>query len=220
MRVRMTFISIAVAFWATGAIQAQVSDPIPVPVTKRGLSVQIRDVTRLPDTRGLHSASDDAPNGWARPSFVRDIADGRRFANDSRGLLYLLDESKRPSVYANVAAAFPNGFYDALQSGFIGFEFHPEFSRNGLFYTVHGETGMANPATPHFIPHGFTRSDVTYHSVITEWRAANPAANEFEGTRRELLRIGYVVQWFRHPSATSVSTRRRSPVTRTTACST
>ena len=64
---------------------------------------------------------------------------------------------------------------------------------------MHGEIGTANPALPHFIPPGFTRGDVTYHSVITEWRAANPAAIEFEGVRRELLRVGYVVQWFRHP---------------------
>jgi hypothetical protein len=132
-------------------------------------------------------------------SFVRDLPDGRRFANDSRGPLYLLDSNNEPSVYANVASAFSNGFYDSLQSGFIGFEFHPEFARNGLFYTAHAETGRGNPATPHFIPPGFSVDDVNYHSVITEWRAADPAANVFEGTRRELLRVGHVVEWFRHP---------------------
>jgi hypothetical protein len=102
-------------------------------------------------------------------------------------------------VYANVAAAFPFAVYNRLESGFIGFEFHPEFARNGLFYTVHGERAMGNPATPHFIPPGFTQANVTYHNVITEWRTTNPAANTFEGARRELLRVAHVVSNFTHP---------------------
>ena len=122
---------------------------------KRGLSVEIRDVVRLPDTRGLRPADQDvAPAGWARVSFVRDLPDGRRFANDSRGLLYLLDRNNQPSVYANVGAAFPLAVYNRLESGFIGFDFHPEFARNGLFYTVHGERAMGNPATPQLHPAG------------------------------------------------------------------
>ena len=40
---------------------------------------------------------------------------------------------------------------------------------------------------------------MTYHNVITEWRATNPAANTFEGTRRELLRVAHVVANFSHP---------------------
>ena len=164
---------------------------------------------------------DVTPAGWARVSYVRDLPDGRRFANDSRGLLYLLDRNNQPSVYANVAAAFPFAVYNRLESGFIGFDFHPEFARNGLFYTVHGERAPGNPATPNFIPPGFTQADVTYHNVITEWHATNPAANTFEGTRRELLRVG---PRRRQPHApvrrTSSSTRRRSPARPTTACST
>ncbi len=40
---------------------------------------------------------------------------------------------------------------------------------------------------------------MTYHNVITEWRATNPAANTFEGTRRELLRVAHVVDNRDHP---------------------
>ena len=189
----------ATTLWVAGVAHGQISDPIPAAVVHRGLNVEIKEIARLPDTREMHPVIDGSPSGWARVSFVRDSPDGRRFANDSRGLLYLLDDDNQPSVYANVAAAFQHGFYDSLQSGFIGFGFHPEFSQNGLFYTAHAEIGMANPAIPHFIPPGFSRDDVTYHSVITEWRATEPAADEFEGTRRELLRFGHVVDWFRHP---------------------
>jgi glucose/arabinose dehydrogenase len=192
----LLFLAICVA----GAMQAQTSNPIPAPVVKRGLTVEIRDVVRLPDTRGLRPADQDVvPAGRARVSCVRDLPDGRRFANDSRGLLYLIDGNNQPSVYANVGAAFPLAVYNRLESGFIGFDFHPEFARNGLFYTVHAERATGNPATPNFIPPGFTRADVTYHNVITEWRATRPAANTFDGTRRELLRVAQVVQNLTHP---------------------
>src|SRR5882672_608090 len=210
MRTRLplaTFLSLALC--GAAAIHAQsgnpttntpiTSNPIPAPIAKRGLTVEIRDLVRLPDTRGLHPADDVMPAGWARVSYVRDLPDGRRFANDSRGLLYLLNSGNPPAVYANVGAAFPLAVYNRLESGFIGFDFHPEFARNGLFYTVHAERAMGNPATPNFIPPGFTPADVTYHNVITEWRATRPAANTFEGTRRELLRVAHVVQNLTHP---------------------
>jgi Glucose / Sorbosone dehydrogenase len=193
-------IRLVLALCAAGAIHAQIRNPIEAPIEKRGLSVEIRDVARLPETRGMRPADQDVtPAGWARVSFVRDLPDGRRFANDSRGFLYLLDRNNQPSVYANVAEAFPHAVYNRLESGFIGFDFHPDFARNGLFYTVHGERAGGNPATPDFIPPGYTPADVTYHNVITEWRATNPAANRFEGTRRYLLRVAHVVNNLTHP---------------------
>ena len=188
-------LSAAVAIHA----QAPITDPLP-PVVKRGLGVEVRDVVRLPDTRGLRPADQDVvPAGWARVSFVRDLPDGRRFANDSRGLLYLLDGNNQPSVYANVGASFPFAIYNRLESGFIGFAFHPDFARNGLFYTVHAERAMGNPAVPNFIPPGFAAGDVNFHNVFTEWHATNPAANVFAGTRRELLRVGQIVTTLTHP---------------------
>src|SRR5947208_12368227 len=179
---------------------AAASKAMPPPITKHGLLVEIRDVARLPDTRGLRPADQDVvPAGWARINYVRDLPDGRRFANDSRGFLYLLDRSNKPTVYANVAAAFPFAVYNRLESGFIGFAFHPDFARNGLFYTVHSEKGPGNPKTPDFIPPGYGLKNVTFHNVITEWHATNPAANVFEGTRREILREAHVVANLTHP---------------------
>ena len=137
---------------------------------KRGLAVEIKDLVRLPDTRGIRPADQDvSPAGWARISYVRDLPDGRRFVNDSRGFLYVIGPDNQPQVYANVAAVFPNAVYNRLESGFIGFVFHPEFVRNGFFYTVHAERGPGNPKMPDFIPPGFALKDVTYHNIITEW---------------------------------------------------
>jgi hypothetical protein len=175
----------------------QVRNPIPEPIIKRGLNVEIREVARLPDTSKLYPANQHRA-GWARVNYVRDLADGRRFANDTRGFLYLLDSDNNPSLYADVGAVFPLSFYNGLSAGFTGFKFHPEFTRNGLFYTTHVERAMRNPATPDFVPPGFTPADSNFHFIITEWRALNPAANVFEGSRRELLRIGNAVENARH----------------------
>jgi hypothetical protein len=201
MRPRTSFLIAIAIIAAAVVVRGQIkSNPLPAPVEKKGLAVEIRDVVRLPDTRAMLAAGQDVnPAGWARVQFVRDLPDGRRFVNDSRGIFYLLDKDNKPTVYANVAQVFPFAIYNRLESGFIGFDFHPEFAKNGLFYTVHGERAMGNPAKLNFIPPGYTEADVTYHNVITEWHAKNPAANTFEGTRRELLRVAHVVQNLTHP---------------------
>src|SRR5690606_26914294 len=139
MRPSISLLVLALAQTFAHGTAAQITDPLPERVEKRGLTVEIRDVVRLPETRRLRPADQDVtPTGWARVSFVRDLPDGRRFANDSRGFLYLV-EGDRTSVYADVAATFPLSWYARLESGFIGFAFHPEFARNGLWYSVHLE---------------------------------------------------------------------------------
>src|SRR5467141_1502918 len=102
------------AIWTVGAADAPItSNPIPEPIVKRGLAVEVKDLVRLPDTRGLRPADQDvAPAAWARVSYVRDLPDGRRFANDSRGFLYLIDANNQPHVYANVGAIFPLAVYN------------------------------------------------------------------------------------------------------------
>jgi hypothetical protein len=178
---------------AATQVQAQIQDPIPEPITKHGLTVRIADVVRLPDSGALDPASARGPVGWARVSYVRDLPDGRRFANDSRGFLYQLHGSDAPTLYANVREAFPRSNYRGLESGFIGFAFHPDFATNGLFYTAHIELIDGNPEIPDFTPPGFTIDDATFHNVITEWHASDPAAATFSGSRRELLRIAHIV---------------------------
>ena len=106
---------------AAVAVHTQIANPIDAPIVKRGLAVAVRDVVRLPDTRRVRPADQDvAPAGWARVSFVRDLPDGRRFANDSRGFLYVLDRNNQPSVYADVGAVFPFAVYNRLESGLRG----------------------------------------------------------------------------------------------------
>ena len=88
MYIRSRILLLFVALCAASTIHAQITNPIADPIVKRGLSVEIKDVVRLPETRGMRPADQDVtPAGWARVSFVRDLPDGRRFANDSRGEL-------------------------------------------------------------------------------------------------------------------------------------
>src|ERR1044071_8967108 len=115
MRTQMRLVIVAVlALWISATVEAQItSNPIPAPIVKRGLAVEIKDLVRLPDTRGMRPADQDvSPSGWARVSYVRDLPDGRRFANDSRGILYLIDANNQPHVYLDFATLFPNAVYN------------------------------------------------------------------------------------------------------------
>src|SRR5262249_58271232 len=144
MRTRITLaIALSLTSWTAARIHGQItSNPIPGRIQKHGLAVEIKDVVRLPDTRGIRPADQDvSPSGWARVSYVRELPDGRRFANDSRGFLYLLDKDNQPHIYANVGEIFPNGIYNRLESGFIGFVFHPEFAKKGFVYKVDRRNG-------------------------------------------------------------------------------
>src|SRR5438093_13466312 len=110
MRTRITLaIALSLTFWTATRIHGQItSNPIPGRIEKRGLAVEIKDLVRLPDTRGIRPADQDvSPAGWARVSFVRDLPDGRRFANDSRGFLFLIGSIHRLDVYADVCSWFP-----------------------------------------------------------------------------------------------------------------
>jgi Glucose / Sorbosone dehydrogenase len=200
-RQKLQIIVSLLAIVAAGPVAAQItSKPVPTRIEKRGLAVEVVELARLPDTRGIRPADQDVkPAGWARINYVRDLPDGRRFANDSRGFLYRIDSNAQPHVYLNMAETFPLSVYDRLSSGFIAFTFHPEFARNGLFYTIHAERGPGNPKTPDFIPPGYGLKDVTHHNIVTEWQAKDPAANVFAGTRRELLRTAHVVANLTHP---------------------
>ncbi|MDX1562875.1 MAG: PQQ-dependent sugar dehydrogenase, partial [Gammaproteobacteria bacterium] len=176
------------------------SDPLPDAIVTRGLAVEIVDVAQLPDSRGaIDPGADVNPPGIARVNVVVDASDGRRFALDQRGLIYIVPPDGVATVYLDTRDVFPLTSYSRVQSGLNYLTLHPEFTENGLFYTTHGESADGNPATLDTIPPGFTDADVTYHNVITEWRADDPAASSFAGTRRELLRAAHVTTNMSHP---------------------
>ena len=78
----------------------------------------------------------------------------------------------RPSVYLDFGGGVSTHGLQPAGKRVHRFTFHPEFARNGLFYTVHAERAPGNPAVPNFIPPGFTvgRRDVPqrHHRVARD----------------------------------------------------
>ena len=180
----------------TNLAYGQVSNPVPAPIQAGSVTVGIELIATLPDTQ---SDVNDGRNTDTRINFYRETDDGRRFVNEQRGVLYELDSSGNYTEYANLRNTLPRIiFTGSLASGFTSFTFHPEFSTNGLFYTIHSETPNGSP-TPDHIPATFNNDDVNFQAVVTEWNASNPAAGTFSGTRRELLRVGMTANNAIHP---------------------
>jgi hypothetical protein len=114
---------------------------------------------------------------------------GRLSVPDLNGKLYLLKDGQSLE-YLNVGATVGPDFFNnrGLGSGFGFVAFHPDFARNGRFYTTHTEAKGALTTKPADFNQPGT---IVVQSVVTEWTTANPAADTFSGTRREILRVGF-----------------------------
>jgi mono/diheme cytochrome c family protein len=152
----------------------------------------------------------------ARVNFLREEPGGRRFfVNDLNGPLYILDQKTRQfTTYLDFnGLADRPGLFRKLTfernfaTGLINFIFDPDYSRNGVFYTIHMEDptveAPAEPkagAVPGLDLSGYrtTASSVTpiapgaritREGVMIEWIDRDIANTTFEGTARELLRM-------------------------------
>jgi hypothetical protein len=105
--------------------------------------------------------------------------------NDQRVGLYELVNQK-PQLYLPLLNLRPKMVSQpGWATGLGSFAFHPEFEKNGLFYTSHTEPGGSGKADV-----GYTDSlKVFMQWVLTEWKATDPGAKKFEGTSREILRV-------------------------------
>ena len=168
---------------------AQITAPIPEPIKKSELSVGLEEVIQIPQS------GTGRRNKAARLNFLTHAGDGsgRLFVNDMRGKLYVIVDGSA-TVYLDLKKLICADFtYETTQQGFAYFAFHPEFSKNGVFYTVTSE--VKTGGTPDF-PVRKTIIDKnkniiasSHHDVIREWKAKDPSSNIFRGTSREILRI-------------------------------
>ncbi|QKG21845.1 PQQ-dependent sugar dehydrogenase [Actinomadura verrucosospora] len=171
---------------------APILDPIPDDPAPSGLGLVLKEVAQLPKSEPSAPPTDPRLVRWNRINHVGELPDhsGRLYVPDLNGNLYFLGKkTSKPHVYLDVKAAFPD-FYSAagLGQGFGFVAFHPDFKKNGKFYTAHVESGNAlKTKTPDLTPQPKTG----YHGVIDEWTADDPKAQTFHGTHRELLRIGF-----------------------------
>ncbi len=154
-------------------------NPVPDTVIDSGITLELQEWTSFPAT------SPDLPQ--ARINMLRSSpgAKPRIFVNDLRGKLYVLDE-RTPQLFLDLPSYIPDFIHTpGLGTGFGSFVFHPDFAENGLFYTTHTE--KADAASSDFPYHDSI--PVTLQWVLSEWSCQEPGGDQFDGTRRELLRI-------------------------------
>jgi hypothetical protein len=180
---------------------ASAPEPVrnPVPRMQGGdLVVGVKVVAEFP--RLL-----DAPGAaYANEAFARiqNLVPGRDgsgdfFVNDLRGVIYRVhrasgEQMAKVTPYLDLRSfpelKFTNVFH-GNESGLSGFAFHPDFNTPGrpgygkLYVAFSADRGSGTLDYP-------GDGDASHHSVIVEWTAKDPAAAAFEGTHREVLRIG------------------------------
>ena len=167
---------------------AQITAPIPEPVPKSELIVGLEEVVQIPDS-GTDGERAARLNLLAHPG----DGSGRLFVNDMRGKLYVIVNGTA-NVYMNLRELVGANFtYESVQQGFAYFAFHPEFSKNGIFYTVTSELKESGtpdfPVTQTILDRDKNVVASTHHDVIREWKANDPTSNTFAGTSREIMRI-------------------------------
>jgi hypothetical protein len=174
---------------AAQAAPGPVHDPVPTEPVASRLGLVLTEYARFPQSFTDPPLIDQRLNRIARINTIMEVPDGsgRRAVPDLNGNLYFV-ENGVPHVYLDVAAAFQPEFFSGrgLGQGFGYATFHPDFRRNGLFYTIHTEQASITSEVP-----DYRQSTVQFHGVINEWQATDPAAGTFAGTHRELLRIGF-----------------------------
>jgi hypothetical protein len=193
----------------------------PPPIVKDGTAILIQDYANLPlSGRGgsitSFGANVNTNDQLGRVNFLRSeptnaaLSSVRFFVNDLNRNLYILNRSNRTfSTYINFQAVFPKFNDDpGYAGGLVTFAFDPEYATNGIFYTVHTEipvgTGSANPSNtnlPGLNTNGYSTTPVINppeynvapprQAVLVEWTDTNINNATFEGSAREILRIGF-----------------------------
>ena len=154
-----------------------IKNPIPDTIKSSDLVVDLNLVTQIP-------RSSDEPPLTRITKLDYQPNTGDLFILDLRGKLFRLQKGEQ-KVYMDMVSLKPKFINQpGLATGFGSFAFHPEFSKNGLFYTTHTEppaSAKADFSYPDSIP-------VLLQWVLTEWKT-DPGAFPFSGTGREILRI-------------------------------
>ncbi len=179
-RLLSTFIIAATGLSALG----QTSNPFPDPIARTPFVVEIADFAVIPGSPGS-----------ARMSWLTAAPDGRIFAHDQRGPLYLISpDGSTVTPYLNLAATPGVDLLSTGEQGFQAFAFHPQFNTPGApgfgkLYTAHSTSNTVPPAD--FTPGG---GGNVHDDVVLEWTTNSPAAASFIPANpaapfRELLRI-------------------------------
>ncbi len=155
----------------------EIKNPIPATIKTSNLVVGVKMIAQIPPSYNHPPLAriiklDYKPN-------TNDL-----FVLDLRGKLYML-QNGQAKTYMDMASLRPKFITQpGIATGFGSFAFHPEFAKNGLFYTTHAElrdSRKADFSYPDSIPK-------VLQWVLTEWKT-NPSIFPFSGTSREIFRI-------------------------------
>lgn len=157
-----------------------IENPIPDTIPYSDLVVDLELINQFPAT------SDSGKLPLARITKMDYEPKSRvNYVLDLRGKLYRMQGSE-PKLYMDMIKWRPRFIHQpGLATGFGSFAFHPEFAKNGLFYTAHSEPPESAKAD-------FAYEDsirVLMQWVLTEWKVDRPGSNVFSGKPRELLRV-------------------------------
>jgi Glucose / Sorbosone dehydrogenase len=174
--------------YANPPLSSQMGDhAYPPPIDYKGMLARVN---------ALRSEPADAP-----------LASTRFFVAEMNGNLYTLDKAtKKFTPYLTFPEIFPKYATDRFGSGVSAIVFDPDYAKNGKFYTVHVEdpskAGSSQPTNAH-VPglklDGYETTPVVKppagddqnESVLVEWTDTNIKNSTFEGTAREILRVGF-----------------------------
>lgn len=155
------------------------------PVQPSGLTVELEDWVQIPRLPGRTAYKGIT---LLRPD---PRTAGALFVDELMGVLYRVAD-RRPAVFLDVRPFFPDFLCDpGVASGLGSFALHPDFPRNGVFYTTHSESRRGKPViNPADVPADLPPFETPpIEWVLTEWRLDDPAATVFAGTHREVLRF-------------------------------
>jgi Glucose / Sorbosone dehydrogenase len=201
-----------------GTRSAAAQYPSQPQVSKDGTAILLQDYASLP-LSSKTTGSDPPPINFAgqlaRVNFLRSEpanapqSSSRFFVNDMNRNLYILDKTSRTfTSYINFEEIFPKFNNDpGYVGGLATFAFDPDYADNGKFYTVHTEnpnkSGSAVPTNASLpglnLSGGYTTTEAVNpptgtairQSVLVEWTDTDRNNSTFEGTAREILRVGF-----------------------------
>lgn len=173
-----------------------VADPVP-DVAHGDIVVGTRVVAEIPRIDDAPDAI-EANDAFARIQNLVPAPDGSDsfYVNDERGVIYHVHPTRDGQAgsvepYLDLRSMnlhFTNAPH-GNESGLMGFAFHPDFLKVGqpgygkLYVNFSTPTGTAKCDF-------FGDKNESHESVVGEFTARDPAASKFDGTSREILRIG------------------------------
>ena len=206
--------AILLASLTVGTHTAWAQYPSGPQVTKDGTVVWMQDYASLPlSSTGTYNGQ-TSPQ-LARVNFLRSEpanapqSSSRFFVDDLNGNLYILNKATQTfTPYINFAQVFPKFVNDpGFAGGLVTFVFDPDYANNGKFYTVHTEdptlSGSAAPINSYLpgldLSGGYTTTITVIppagssvrEAVLVEWTDTNINDSTFQGTAREILRLGF-----------------------------